>query len=87
MFGYCVRERQLHSQGDLSTPRVLRNRSETKPGVNSHLHRAGQVWEKKTDLEILTSPKGGLHEKYLRKTLEKPQIDDRLKERKKEKKA
>lgn len=39
--------------------------------------------EKKTDLEILTSPKGGLHEKCLWKALEKPQIDDRFKEKKK----
>lgn len=43
--------------------------------------------KKKTDLEILTSPKGGLHTKYLWKSLEKPQIDERFKERKKEKKA
>lgn len=42
--------------------------------------------KKKTDLEILTSPKGGLHRKYLWKILEKPQIDERLKERKKEEK-
>ena len=56
---------------------------QTKAGGNSQPRGAGQVEKKKTDLEILTSPKGGLHEKYLWKALEKPQIDDGFKERKK----
>lgn len=59
---------------------------QTEAGGNSQPRRAGQVQEKKTDLEILTSPKGGLHKKYLWKALQTPQIDGRRKRRKKKSK-
>lgn len=56
---------------------------QTEAGGSSQPRGAGQVQEKKTDREIVTSPKGGLHEKHLWKALQKPQIDGRLKRRKK----
>lgn len=58
---------------------------QTEAGGNSQPRGAGQVQEKKTDLEILTSLKGGLPEKYLWKALQKPQIDGGLRRRKKSK--
>lgn len=83
MFGHWVQERQLHSLGGLSRPKVLRNRSSPKQGRNSQLRWTGQVQEKKMELEILTSPKGRLRGKYTWETLEKPQIDERLKKQEK----
>lgn len=89
MFGHeSERDNHIHKEiyPSQAYPRTEADRSWRElPAGGGGGGGAGQVQEKKTDLEIVTSPKGGLHEKYLWKALQKPQIDGRVKRRKKPK--
>lgn len=79
----CQRETITSIRRFIQAKSTQDQKQRAKLGGNSQQKRAGQVQKKKTDLEILTSPKGGLYEKYLWKILDRLQINERLKEGKK----